>query len=47
MENAIGLGADVQVPWFGKVGMNLYARHSTENQFFAKKKVTGTVTGSP
>lgn len=38
MENMIGLGADVQVPWFGKVGMNLYARHSTENQFFVEEE---------
>ncbi|UBH27280.1 outer membrane protein OmpK [Aeromonas enteropelogenes] len=34
MENLIGIGSDVQVPWFGKVGMNLYARHSTENANF-------------
>lgn len=33
MENMIGLGTDVQVPWFGKVGMNLYARHATESGF--------------
>ncbi|AUY08965.1 MULTISPECIES: outer membrane protein OmpK [Aeromonas] len=33
MENQIGLGADVMVPWFGKVGMNLYARHATESSF--------------
>ena len=38
MENMIGLGADVQVPWFGKVGMNLYARHATENQFFTEEE---------
>ena len=29
-EAMTGLGADVQVPWFGKVGMNLYARHVNE-----------------
>ena len=29
-ESVIGLGSDVQVPWFGKVGMNLYARHVQE-----------------
>jgi len=29
-ESYIGLGSDVQVPWFGKVGMNLYARHVQE-----------------
>lgn len=37
MENMIGLGADVQVPWFGKVGMNLYARHATESGFTAEE----------
>ena len=37
MENMIGLGADVQVPWFGKVGMNLYARHATESGFKAEE----------
>ncbi|WP_421291666.1 outer membrane protein OmpK [Aeromonas veronii] len=26
----VGLGADVMVPWFGKVGMNLYKRHANE-----------------
>ena len=38
MENQIGLGADVMVPWFGKVGMNLYARYSNENQFFRQEE---------
>ncbi|CAJ1873716.1 hypothetical protein OPFLODJI_03282 [Aeromonas hydrophila] len=38
MENLIGLGADVQVPWFGKVGMNLYARHPTENDNFTQEE---------
>ncbi|MGY6038153.1 nucleoside-specific channel-forming Tsx family protein [Aeromonas sp. AE23HZ002T15] len=38
MENQIGLGADVQVPWFGKVGMNLYARYSNENEFFREEE---------
>jgi nucleoside-specific channel-forming protein len=27
----IGLGADVEVPWFGKVGVNLMARYVREN----------------
>ncbi|MGL5040363.1 MAG: outer membrane protein OmpK, partial [Aeromonas sp.] len=40
MENQIGLGADVMVPWFGKVGMNLYARYSNENQFFTEEQNT-------
>lgn len=38
MENQIGLGADVMVPWFGKVGMNLYARYSNENEFFREEE---------
>lgn len=38
MENMVGLGADVMVPWFGKMGMNLMARHSTENDFFVEEK---------
>ncbi|MFQ2124278.1 outer membrane protein OmpK [Aeromonas jandaei] len=29
-EAMTGLGADVMVPWFGKMGMNLYARHVNE-----------------
>ncbi|MFE8726941.1 nucleoside-specific channel-forming Tsx family protein [Aeromonas hydrophila] len=33
-DTMIGLGSDVMVPWFGKVGMNLYARHSLQNDFF-------------
>lgn len=31
LETFIGLGSDVQMPLFGKVGMNLYARYSVEN----------------
>lgn len=38
MENQIGLGADVMVPWFGKMSMNLYARYSNENQFFEEEE---------
>lgn len=30
-EHYIGLGSDIQVPWFGKVGLNLYARYVREN----------------
>ncbi|MGN5116228.1 nucleoside-specific channel-forming Tsx family protein [Aeromonas sp. 55A] len=30
-ESLVGLGADVMVPWFGKMGMNLYARHANES----------------
>ncbi|GGA94345.1 nucleoside-specific channel-forming Tsx family protein [Agarivorans gilvus] len=30
-EHFIGLGADVALPWFGKVGMNLYSRYSVKN----------------
>ncbi|MEJ2764242.1 outer membrane protein OmpK [Photobacterium sp. MCCC 1A19761] len=30
-EHYIGLGSDVQVPWFGKVGLNTYARYVREN----------------
>ncbi|WKE64934.1 outer membrane protein OmpK [Gallaecimonas kandeliae] len=30
-EHYIGLGSDVQVPWFGKMGLNLYARYVREN----------------
>ena len=30
-ESMVGLGTDVQVPWFGKVGMNLYKRHVNES----------------
>ncbi|MGF1759284.1 outer membrane protein OmpK [Photobacterium sagamiensis] len=37
-DTLIGLGADVQVPWFGKVGMNLYARHSLNNEFFKEEE---------
>ncbi|BBR38511.1 outer membrane protein [Aeromonas veronii] len=29
-EALVGVGADVMVPWFGKVGMNLYKRHMNE-----------------
>ncbi|MFL9626998.1 nucleoside-specific channel-forming Tsx family protein [Aeromonas jandaei] len=38
MENLIGLGTDVMVPWFGKVPMNLYARYSNENSNFKKEE---------
>lgn len=27
----IGIGTDVQVPWFGKMGLNVYARHIKED----------------
>lgn len=30
-EHFIGVGADVNVPWLGKTGMNLYARYSAKN----------------
>jgi len=30
-EHYIGLGADVNVPWFGKMGMNVYAHYVREN----------------
>jgi nucleoside-specific channel-forming protein len=30
-EHFIGLGSDVNVPWFGKMGMNVYARYVREN----------------
>ncbi len=30
-ESYYGLGSDVSVPWFGKMGLNLYARHVREN----------------
>lgn len=30
-EEYIGLGTDIQVPWFGKVGANLMARYVREN----------------
>ena len=30
-EHLIGLGANVNVPWLGKTGMNLYARYSAKN----------------
>lgn len=30
-EHYVGLGSDVQVPWFGKMGLNLYARYVREN----------------
>ncbi len=30
-EHYVGLGSDVQVPWFGKMGFNLYARYVREN----------------
>ncbi|WP_432452767.1 outer membrane protein OmpK [Agarivorans sp. QJM3NY_29] len=30
-EHFIGLGSDVNVPWLGKTGMNLYARYSAKN----------------
>lgn len=30
-EHYIGLGSDVEVPWFGKVGFNTYARYVREN----------------
>lgn len=29
-EHYLGLGSDVEVPWFGKVGVNLYARYVKE-----------------
>lgn len=29
--NFIGIGTDVQVPWFGKIGVNAYARHIQED----------------
>ncbi|MGL4734070.1 MAG: outer membrane protein OmpK [Enterovibrio sp.] len=38
MENQIGLGADVMMPWLGKVGVNLYARYSNENQYFVEEE---------
>ncbi|MGL5813978.1 MAG: outer membrane protein OmpK [Aeromonas sp.] len=31
-ESLVGIGTDVQVPWFGKVGMNLYKRHVNEGE---------------
>ena len=34
----IGLGADVDVPLLGKVGMNLYARHSIDNAIFTEEE---------
>lgn len=37
-ESLIGIGADVNVPWFGKVGMNLYSRYVRENQFFREEE---------
>ncbi|KHT64065.1 membrane protein [Photobacterium gaetbulicola] len=30
-EHYIGLGSDIQVPWFGKMGFNTYARYVREN----------------
>ena len=30
-EHFLGLGSDVNVPWLGKMGMNLYARYSAKN----------------
>ena len=30
-EHYIGPGVDVEIPWLGKTGMNLYARYSAEN----------------
>ncbi|ANB70364.1 MULTISPECIES: outer membrane protein OmpK [Aeromonas] len=30
-ESFVGLGTDVEVPWFGKMGMNLYKRHVNES----------------
>lgn len=30
-ETYYGLGSDVKVPWFGKMGLNLYARYVREN----------------
>ena len=33
-ETLIGPGADVQVPWLGKVGMGVYARYSFQNDYF-------------
>jgi len=29
--NFVGIGTDVQVPWFGKMGLNAYARHIQED----------------
>lgn len=29
--NFIGIGSDIEVPWFGKVGLNAYARFVKEN----------------
>ncbi|WP_064605574.1 nucleoside-specific channel-forming Tsx family protein [Photobacterium sp. J15] len=30
-EHYIGIGSDIQVPWFGKMGLNTYARYVREN----------------
>ncbi|GAA3536833.1 outer membrane protein OmpK [Zobellella aerophila] len=30
-EHYVGLGSDVQVPWLGKMGLNLYGRYVREN----------------
>jgi nucleoside-specific channel-forming protein len=30
-EHYVGLGSDVKVPWFGKMGLNTYARYVREN----------------
>ncbi len=30
-EHYVGLGSDVNVPWFGKIGLNTYARYVREN----------------
>lgn len=30
-EHYVGLGSDIQVPWFGKMGLNAYARYVREN----------------
>ena len=37
-ETFVGLGADVEVPIFGKVGMNLYARYSVNNAYFQEEE---------
>jgi len=30
-EHYIGIGSDVEMPWFGKIGLNAYARYVREN----------------
>ncbi|WP_417357080.1 outer membrane protein OmpK [Gallaecimonas pentaromativorans] len=34
----LGLGSDIEVPWFGKMGLNLYARYVRENYGNANEK---------